>query len=86
MDNIKYYEDLTHKFLLAYESSTEFFVRYNPETNQWQDCNISFLCFKHDYDYKEISKEEVIKRTNGTLPEEKLKNFLIMINKNRNEN
>ncbi len=83
MQNIKYYEDLQNHFLLAYESHTEFFVMYIPETKQWKDCNISFSNFRHDYEHKEISKEEVIQKTEGVLPELKLKEYLAIIRSNR---
>ncbi len=82
MQNLKYYEDLRHHFLLAYESYTEFFVMYVPETKQWNDCNISFSNFQHDYEYKEISKEEIIQKTQGVLPELKLKEYLTIIRSN----
>ena len=45
-------------FLLAYEKSSEFFVRYIPQTNEWEDCNTSFSDFRHDYYFREVSKED----------------------------
>lgn len=68
MENIKYFVDLTNDFLLAYERSTEFFVRFVPKTDEWEDVNVSFSEFRHDYDFKEISTDEALKRTNGSLP------------------
>ncbi len=82
MQNLKYYEDLRHHFLLAYERCTEFFVTYDPETKQWNDCNISFSNFQHDHEYKEISKEEIMQKTQGVLPESKFKEYLTMIRSN----
>lgn len=82
MQNVKYYEDLRNHFLLAYERHTEFFVMYNPETKQWNDCHISFSNFQHDYEYKEVSKEEIIQKTEGVLPESELKEYLAMIRRN----
>ena len=68
VENLKYYKDLNHDFLLAYEKSTEFFVVFRPENNKWEDCNISFSKFRHDYEFIEVGKEEVIKKTSGNLP------------------
>ena len=82
MENIKYYIDLHNHFLLAHEKHTEFFVIYVPEAKQWQDCHISFSSFQHDYEYKEISKEEMIQRTNGVLPESEFKEYLKIIRSN----
>ncbi len=82
MQSIKFYEDLRHHLLLAYERSTEFFVMYVPATKQWQDCNISFSNFQHDYEYKEISREEAIQKTDGVLPEAELKDYLAIIQGN----
>lgn len=82
MPNIKYYEDLQNHFLLAHEKHTEFFVMYIPETKQWKDCHISFSNFQHDYEYKEISKEEMIQKTEGVLPESKFKEYLAMVRSN----
>lgn len=82
MQNIKYYEDLRNHFLVAYEKHTEFFVMYIPEKKQWNDCLISFLDFQHDYEYKEISKEEATQKTDGNLPESKLKEYLAILRSN----
>ena len=82
MENLKYYQDLRNNFLLAYEKSTEFFVMYIPETKEWADCNISFSNFKHDYDFKELSGEEALEKTNGSLPESMFQQYLDTINKN----
>ena len=82
MANIEYYKDIDHEFLLAYERSTEFFVMYVSATNEWKICNISFSNFVHDYCFKEISKEEAIRITNGNLPETMLAQYSDMINNN----
>lgn len=82
MENIKYYEDLTNYNLLAYERITEFFVKYDFETKKWNDCNISFLVFKHDYEFKEISREEALQKTAGNLPETKLKEYHAILSEN----
>ena len=85
MQNIEYLEDVRNHFLLAYERSTEFFVIYLPEKQRWEDCQISFLRFKHDYEYSKISREEVVKRTGGILPESNFENYLAIIRGNRGE-
>ncbi len=82
MENLEYYLDTQNSFLLAYEKSTEFFVRYIEKLNQWEDCNISFSNFKHDYAFKKISKEEAYSITNGNLPEAKLQQYIRTIRKN----
>ena len=82
LQGIKFYEDLRHHFLLAYERRTEFFVMYVPEVKQWQECHISFLSFQHDYEYKGISREEVSRKTDGVLPEAELKKYLALIQSN----
>ena len=75
MGDLKYYLDLSNNFLLAYEKSVEFFVMYIPEREEWTDCNISFSNFKHDYDFKEIPREEALEKTNGNLPESMLRQY-----------
>ena len=76
MESLKYYEDLDNNFLIAHDKYTEFFASYNSETKTWKRCNISFSNFKHDYNYREVSKEEIIERTGGTLPESIFKEYL----------
>lgn len=82
MDKLKYFEDLDHHFLLAYERSTEFFVMFNPKENVWVDCNITFSNFKHDYYYNELSEEEVSERTNGNLPKSELSEYVKLLHNN----
>ena len=81
MKNIKYYQDQKHGFLLAYEKSVEFFVMYLPDKKEWADCNISFANFKHDYEFKEMSEEEVLGKTNGNLPESMYQKYADMLRK-----
>jgi len=82
MKKLKYYQDLTNNFLLAYEKSVEFFVMYIPQRKEWIDCNISFLQFKHDYYFKEISREDAIQKTDGNLPESMFQQYLDTISEN----
>ena len=82
MGNLKYYLDLRHNVLLAYEASVEFFVMYLPETNEWTDCRIPFSNFRHDYDFREVSGEEAFGKTNGNLPEALLRQYLDLLNRN----
>jgi len=82
MKEIMYFVDTDNNFLLAYEKSSEFFVIFVPEKKAWEDCNISFSAFKHDYAFREIDREEVAKMTGGCLPEALLSEYLKMICKN----
>ncbi len=81
-ENIRFYEDLNNGFLLAYEKSSEFFVRFIPELEKWENCNISFSNFRHDYDFREISKEEAVRKTNGNLPDANFEEYLKLLNRN----
>lgn len=76
MEKLRFYIDLDNNFLLAHERSTEFFVRYIPSLNEWEECIISFSNFVHDYYFKEITREEAIQKTNGRLPDIELKSYL----------
>ena len=82
MKQLRYYVDTNNDVLSAYEKSTEFFVIYNPSKGEWVDSGISFLSFKHDYSFKEISEKDVSQRTNGNLPTSKFQAYLDMLNKN----
>lgn len=82
MENIKYYEDLRNSFILAYEKSTEFFVIFVSKEKGWADCSISFSSFIHDYEFREISKEDAIKKTDGSLPESLYYKYLDMLSNN----
>ena len=82
MKTLKYYLDVDNGFLLAHEKASEFFVIYNQDTGEWADCNITFSSFKHDYYLKEISREEAAQKTNGRLPETKLREYLDLIDQN----
>lgn len=80
---MRYYEDISNGFLLAYERSSEFFVRFIPEVGEWEDCNISFSEFIHDYNFREISVDEAMKKSNGRLPDEEHRRYMDMLNRNR---
>lgn len=82
MENLKYFRDTDHDFIFAYERRSEFFVRYIPSTEEWEDCDIPFSNLIHDHYVQEIGKEEVVRRTNGNLPESKLEEYLNMLNRN----
>jgi hypothetical protein len=81
-ENLKYFIDISHNFLFAYERSTEFFVRYIEKTKEWEACNISFSNFKHDYAFRAVDEDEAIKITNGNLPEAAFRQYTNMINRN----
>ena len=82
MEKLRYYLDLDNGFLLAHEKTTEFFVRYIRGTGEWEPLMISFSNFKHDYNFKEISKEEALQKSDGCLPEREFRSYLTIINKN----
>ena len=83
MENLKYYLDLDNGFLLAHEKTTEFFVRYIREIGEWEPLMISFSNFKHDYNFKEISKEEALQKSDGCLPEAMFQTYSDTIKTNR---
>lgn len=82
MEDLKYYEEMANQTLLAHERSTEFFVKYVPEMKEWEDCGISFSQFKHDYPFREMSREQVMQITGGNLPEAAFKEYTEMLNRN----
>ena len=76
MKGLHYYLDVDNNFVLAHEPSTEFFVTYNEKTETWVTCTISFMQFKHDYLFREITKEEAVRQTNGNLPERAFQKYV----------
>lgn len=81
--DLKYFKDEAHGFLLAYEASSEFFVRYLQETDEWEDCRISFSQFRHDYYFREVERDEALHMANGNLPEAQLQRYLALVAKNK---
>ncbi len=82
MEDLRYYLDLAHGFVLAHEPTTEFFVRYDGKTEQWVNCPISFMQFRHDYFFKVLTKEEAVRQTNGNLPERAFQEYVELLRKN----
>ena len=82
MEKLRYYLDLDNGFLLAHEKTTEFFVKFNSDTREWETVGISFSNFSHDYYFKEISKDEALKITGGGLPEAMFQTYSDMIKRN----
>lgn len=82
MDKIRYYIDKDNGFLLAHESSREFFVIYDTKAKKWNDCNISFSCFLHSYDAEEITEGKALQISNGISPLEKYSEYVEMIKRN----
>ena len=82
MEKIRYYWDTQNGFLLAYERSTEFFVKFIPSTGKWEDCEISFMQFMHDYSFREISTNEAMEKAGGCSPEDNYREYIAMINRN----
>ena len=85
MEKLKYYLDTEHNALSAYNKETEFFADYNACKKAWQKSSITFAQFKHDYFYKEITKEEAEKFTGGVLPEKLFEEYVAIIKSNRGE-
>ena len=79
---ISYYLDTDNGFLLAYEKSCEFFVKYDPTERSWEDCKISFFSFRHDYCFREITADEAASIAEGNLPTEELRAYLKLLKKN----
>ena len=84
MDGFKYYLDLDNACVLAYDRDTDFFAQYDKSAAKWTMVGISFVQFKHDYNYKLISGEEAQALTNGNLPEHLYADYIKTINDNRN--
>ena len=82
MENLKYYLDVKNDILLAYENSVEFFVAYNSQLGKWTSCEISFMQFKHDREFIEISHEDATLRANGNLPNKEYTKYLNMLKYN----
>ena len=85
MKKLNYYLDTKNGFILAYERSSEFFERFVPETGEWEAVGISFSQFMHDYDFAEISEENVSQKTGGKLADEKLEQYEAMLKRNLGE-
>lgn len=83
---MKYYLDIEHNALSAYDRETDFFADYNEYKKEWQKSSITFMQFKHDYFYKEISEEEAERFTSGVLPEKLFEEYVATIKSNRGEN
>lgn len=81
MNTINYYEDLRNGFLLAHEKTYDFFVIYNEKEQKWVDCGITFMQFRHDYEFREMNSDEVSDRTGGRLPEAEYRRYLERIDK-----
>ena len=83
MPKIEYYLDTGNGFLLAYEKSTEFFVRFVPSKNEWETVEISFSQFRHDYEFKALSESEAVKLSKGATADTALEQYRDMIKRNK---
>ena len=81
MKDLEYFIDVDNGFLLAYEGESEFFVRYLEASDEWEDCPITFSQLRHDYCFREAEREEVLRRTNGNLPEALYRQYSDLIGK-----
>ena len=80
---MKYYLDIEHNALSAYDRETDFFADYNERKKEWQKSSITFMQFKHDFFYKEISEAEAKSFTGGFLPEKLFEEYVATIKSNR---
>lgn len=83
MKELKYYLDKENEILSAYNRETDFFVQYFPKKGSWGMSNISFIEFKHSYNYQLISEEEASRITNGELPLNLFNQYIECIESNR---
>ena len=80
---MKYYLDTEHNALSAYDRETDFFADYNECKKEWQKSSITFMQFKHDYFYKEISEAEAKSFTSGVLLVKLFEEYVATIKSNR---
>lgn len=66
MENFEYYEVIEDGVVFIRERSCEFFALYSPVTKKWcQPENITFMELTHDRDYRIITKEDALGKTDG---------------------
>ena len=85
MEKLTYFLDTNCGIVLAYEKESEFFVRFVPEIGEWEDMPVSFLSFRHDCEFKEISQASAAEKTDGCLPVQMLETYLEMIKRNQED-
>lgn len=83
MEALKYYLDTDYSLLTAYDKQTDFFVAFMEKSQAWEPCRFSFMQFRHDGNYREISREEAAAITNGHFPDALFMQYLDILNSNR---
>ena len=84
MKELKYYLDNEYKILSVYNKETDFFAQYSQKKGMWEMSKISFIEFKHSYNYKLINEDEALKICNGNLPLNLFAHYVECIKSNRN--
>ena len=82
MKELKYYYDEENEILSAYHRETDFFAQYFPQKGHWEMSKISFVEFRHSYNYKWISEEEASEISNGVVPDALFEEYIRMIKSN----
>ena len=83
MENFEYYEVIEDGVVFVRERSTEFFAIYSPFTKKWsQPDNITFMELTHDRDYRGITKEEALGKTEGCALESLFREYLTLLGRN----
>ena len=83
MHDLEYYEIKADATVFVRERSSEFFAIYSPLTKKWtQPENITFMELTHDRDYMKITKEDAIKKADGSLPEELYLEYTALLGRN----
>ncbi len=84
MDNFEYYEVIEDGVVLVRERSCEFFALYSPVTKKWtQPEVITFMKLTHDRDYRTITKEDALLKTDGDALSALYLEYTALIERNR---
>lgn len=84
MDNFEYYEVIEDGGVFVRERSCEFFALYSPVTKKWcQPDDITFMELTHDRDYRIITKEDALLKTDGDALSTLYREYVALIEGNR---
>lgn len=78
-----YLLDEQNEILSAYDKETDFFAQYRSDVGKWQLSKLSFVQFRHDYNYKQIDQAAAAKITNGVLADTLFAQFVDIIEANK---
>ena len=82
---LRYYYTKEKDSLYVYDNETDYFMRFNEYTNNWEISLSSFMQVDHDNDdLTVISEESANKITNGASFEENYNKYLSLFNSFRN--